>query len=1037
MDLDEAMRGIFLLGGSEGESEKCAVILSSKLKYVPIDARSILLRFEEAERQRRLQQALELVRVTEGGSGDPLAGVTISMANPDIGDTEKPLQIDSYQLEVKQYIEEEMKARGARGFVLFNWEFTTYDANQLIGMGFPVDSIIDLQTPAPLPPQKPPASGASTTASSPTTKQPASLSRTRATPNSSPVKPSTTNSRVPSAASRNATPATSGSAAATKSPSKSTPISSSSSPSRASSRQAPPKTPEPKKRPVETPSKQSQQKAPPTPTGKRPTATPAATPKSAVPSPEKKPPKIDRKAQFKGMMHRSKKKKAAPFVQWDEATQRTNEMLAMFAEDVHMMIHVEQENRKPKKPGDLSPPSSSSIGSGAIAGQADANRSWIGGSSRGDESSSDFDSDDAYDWRLISNARVPKASRAAVPRQKQTRVLRDVVSPGKLKKSIRKRESSGRAKDEGMERTTPAHTPQRKRRDTPAVLQTPQRSTEYAAGDDELEEKTGVVHLSELVEIPMEDDESHDDMDAHHNEERKSWAASGPTMMQLPSRKHSGKNSGEDDGSSLRPLDPPPAPVRTTADDEINSEVFNELPVDIQQEILAERAARMAVNIELVDNGGEWREGSSRDASFESNEECATDLRLGDGWVCRVCTYVNHPQLIECEICETLCIQPDDYTGDFEDEAEEVRAARRLSTPTSSSSNRSRSSSSELYSKLSQKISSTAMSKTLQRIRLPATPAATKLTMKEDPTAEDLLIVATAKIQQLQSTASQGFLHAKNTIIAKTSSSSRKNSMHGEPSLPSLEAASELGVLQRDLNMKCESDNEIYESLLERLWNAIYQDAPAMRKAPSSGEGSLSKRPFERISDGWIDIGFQGTNPDTDFRGGGLLALKCLVYAFEAFPQRMFEIVLSQKPSGGGKKWYPVCVAGINLTCMIAGCLKLGNGKYTETPETFWKLFEEPSAFYQLFFYVVLKAMRKMVVYILDQAPESLDDLREAADRTFLDRFIVCMSSSFLEDSENGECPDPYNVLEDDNEVLLTPSRSSLSAKLTAASPTR
>jgi hypothetical protein len=78
-----------------------------------------------------------------------------------------------------------------------------------------------------------------------------------------------------------------------------------------------------------------------------------------------------------------------------------------------------------------------------------------------------------------------------------------------------------------------------------------------------------------------------------------------------------------------------------------------------------------------------------------------------------------------------------------------------------------------------------------------------------------------------------------------------------------------------------------------------------------------------------------------------------------------------------------------------------------------------------------------MVVYMLDQAPESLDDLREAADRTFLDRFVVCISSSFLEDSENGECPDPYNVLEDDNEVLLTPSRSSLSAKLTVVSPMR
>lgn len=86
---------------------------------------------------------------------------------------------------------------------------------------------------------------------------------------------------------------------------------------------------------------------------------------------------------------------------------------------------------------------------------------------------------------------------------------------------------------------------------------------------------------------------------------------------------------------------------------------------------------------------------------------------------------------------------------------------------------------------------------------------------------------------------------------------------------------------------------------------------------------------------------------------------------------------------------------------------------------------------------VVLKATRKMVVYMLDQAPESLNDLRDVAGKTFLDRFVVCMTSRILEDSENGECPDPYNVLEDENDALLAPSRSALSVKLTGVSPGR
>lgn len=72
---------------------------------------------------------------------------------------------------------------------------------------------------------------------------------------------------------------------------------------------------------------------------------------------------------------------------------------------------------------------------------------------------------------------------------------------------------------------------------------------------------------------------------------------------------------------------------------------------------------------------------------------------------------------------------------------------------------------------------------------------------------------------------------------------------------------------------------------------------------------------------------------------------------------------------------------------------------------------------------VVLKATRRIAVHMLEQAPESLNDLRDVADRTFLDRFVVCHTNRTLADSENGECPDPYNVLEDEDDALLRPHR--------------
>ncbi len=112
---------------------------------------------------------------------------------------------------------------------------------------------------------------------------------------------------------------------------------------------------------------------------------------------------------------------------------------------------------------------------------------------------------------------------------------------------------------------------------------------------------------------------------------------------------------------------------------------------------------------------------------------------------------------------------------------------------------------------------------------------------------------------------------------------------------------------------------------------------------------------------------------------------------------------------------------------------------FSNVEECHWKLFEEPSAFYELFFYIfvkmdgawrrmnasymefasVLKSTRNMAIYMLQQSPETLADLREISERTFVDRFVVSITGDFLADTENGECPDPYHVLEDESEVIV------------------
>jgi len=168
---------------------------------------------------------------------------------------------------------------------------------------------------------------------------------------------------------------------------------------------------------------------------------------------------------------------------------------------------------------------------------------------------------------------------------------------------------------------------------------------------------------------------------------------------------------------------------------------------------------------------------------------------------------------------------------------------------------------------------------------------------------------------------------------AKAAWKGRRSRTNSTVSLPSMQAMRELAELQKDLTHKVLAGDEWFESSLERLWRAVDdQDGPFDRKAVN-----------------WVKLGFQNESPETDFRGGGVLALKCLMYAFEAHPKEMREIHRLQSPEES-KRWYPVCVAGINLTCLLAGLLQLGDGRFAERTEVFWPLFEEPAAFYELFF---------------------------------------------------------------------------------------
>ncbi|KAG3064740.1 hypothetical protein PI124_g22380 [Phytophthora idaei] len=407
----------------------------------------------------------------------------------------------------------------------------------------------------------------------------------------------------------------------------------------------------------------------------------------------------------------------------------------------------------------------------------------------------------------------------------------------------------------------------------------------------------------------------------------------------------------------------------------IDPSVFAALPPDIQEELLSLYNTSDATAL--------------LERSFSASDE------VQDAWTCRVCTFLNHPELAQCEVCGTLCISVEPDIDSLQD------------TDSTGSAG-----------------SGSTLGRTLRRLRVPSTPATISFSQKREPTAEDLLVAATTKFQSVKESWKGRRSRTNSTGLDK----------NGPVAFPSLQAMRELTELQKDLMHKVSAGDEWFEASLERLWRAV--------------GGRTQDENYDRKGVDWVKLGFQNASPETDFRGGGVLAMKCLLYAFEAHPMEMRAIHYEQMPDSQDekrkKRWYPVCVAGINLTCLLAGLLQLGDGRFAEKKEEFWQLFEEPAAFYELFFLafvkmdaiwhrlnatymefgVVLKVTRKSVAFMLEQVPATLMDLREASDQAFLDRFVVSLSTRSLSDWEGGECPDPNNALETEDALVIAKTRA-------------
>ncbi|WOK94379.1 hypothetical protein Cni_G03081 [Canna indica] len=112
--------------------------------------------------------------------------------------------------------------------------------------------------------------------------------------------------------------------------------------------------------------------------------------------------------------------------------------------------------------------------------------------------------------------------------------------------------------------------------------------------------------------------------------------------------------------------------------------------------------------------------------------------------------------------------------------------------------------------------------------------------------------------------------------------------------------------LRERLKIQFDGSCSSHQNALKQLWQSAYPD----REAP----------PLK--SESWKEMGWQGCDPSTDFRGGGFVSLENLIFFAKNYPNS-FEILLHKKQGTRAEWEYPFAVAGVNISFMLIKMLDL------------------------------------------------------------------------------------------------------------------
>lgn len=147
--------------------------------------------------------------------------------------------------------------------------------------------------------------------------------------------------------------------------------------------------------------------------------------------------------------------------------------------------------------------------------------------------------------------------------------------------------------------------------------------------------------------------------------------------------------------------------------------------------------------------------------------------------------------------------------------------------------------------------------------------------------------------------------------------------------------------LQLRLEIAFDGTRPDHQEALKALWYAAFPDTDL----------------HGLVSEQWKDMGWQGNDPSTDFRGGGFFSLENLLFFAKRYP-KTFQHLLCKK---GGRRatWeYPFAVAGVNLTFMLIQMLDLRSAKPSSwSGSNFLRILAEDEMAFDLLYCVAFKVM--------------------------------------------------------------------------------